>query len=206
LPRVLAEFAGLDTVRGLRALGGKAAAYVALLRKFAAGHRDDPQLLRDALAAGQLEAAKQRLHALKGAAGSLGATALHAAALALEHALRNDEMALIPELMASLQTEMQALDAVIAQLPAAATNAVFTHDPAHDPAHDLARARAALEQLLPLLASDDAAVANLFESCQPLLLATHGAVVMKLERQIAAFDYPDALTTVRDLLRQNPES
>jgi hypothetical protein len=29
---------------------------------------------------------------------------------------------------------------------------------------------------------------------------------MKLERQIAAFDYPDALTTVRDLLRQNPES
>jgi hypothetical protein len=29
---------------------------------------------------------------------------------------------------------------------------------------------------------------------------------MQLGRQVAAFDYPGALSTVRDLLRQTPES
>ena len=195
LPRPLAEFAGLDTARGLRALGGNAVAYIALLRQFAANHRDDPQLLRDALAAGQAEAAWQRLHALKGVAGSLGATALHVAALALEQALRDHETTSMPELVASLQAEMQGLDAVLAQLPeAAATDDV--------PAHDPALAREVLEQLALLLARDDTAANDLFESHRPLLLATHGVAAMQLERQLAAFDYPGTLATVRDLLRR----
>jgi HPt (histidine-containing phosphotransfer) domain-containing protein len=198
LPRPLAEFAGLDTARGLRALGGKAVAYVALLRQFAANHRDDPQLLRGALAAGQAEAASQRLHALKGAAGSLGATALHAAALALEQALRGHETASIPEHVASLQTEMQALDAVLAQLPESLTDPVAAPDPE--------RARAVLEQLAPLLAIDNPAAADLFEPSRQLLLATYGAAAIQLGRQVAAFNYPGALVTVRDLLRQTPES
>jgi len=198
LPRPLAEFAGLDTARGLRALRGKAVAYVALLRQFAANHRDDPQLLQDALAAGQAEAARQRLHALKGVAGTLGATALHAAALALEQALRGHETASIPGFVASLQTEMQALDAVLAQLPEAATDAVPTPDPE--------RARAVLEQLAPLLAIDNPAATDLFESSRQLLLATYGAAAIQLGRQVAAFNYPGALATVRDLLRQTPEN
>jgi CheY-like chemotaxis protein/HPt (histidine-containing phosphotransfer) domain-containing protein len=198
LSTLLTEFSGLDTARGLRALRGKAVAYVALLLQFAANHRNDPQFLREALAAGQAEAARQRMHTLKGVAGSLGATALHAAALAIEHALRGHEMALMPELVATLQTEMQALDAVLAQLPEAATDAV--------PAPDPERARAVLEQLAPLLAFDNPAAADLFEPNQPLLLATHGAAAMQLGRQVAAFDYPGALSTVRDLLRQTPES
>jgi len=198
LPTLLTEFAGLDTARGLRALRGKAVAYVALLRKFAASHRDDPQLLRGALAAGQAEAARQRLHALKGAAGSLGATALHAAALALEQALSGHATASIPERVASLQTEMQALDAVLAQLPEALTDAVGAPDPE--------RARAVLEQLAPLLAIDNPAAADLFEPSRQLLLATYGAAAMQLGRQVAAFNYPGALATVRDLLRQSPKN
>ncbi|MFB1490965.1 MULTISPECIES: PAS domain S-box protein [unclassified Thiocapsa] len=197
LPTRLTEFAGLETARGLRALGGNAVAYVALLRQFAAGHRDDPQCLQDALAAGQAEAARQRLHKLKGAAGTLGATALHAAALVLEHALRAKETASIPRLVAALQTEMQALDAVLAQLPEAAEEV---------PAPDPERALAVLEQLEPLLDHDDTAATDLFERSRPLLLATHGAPATQLEQQVAAFDYPGALVTVRDLLRQALEN
>ena len=192
VPPALAEFAGLDTARGLRALGGKLSAYVALLRQFVATHRGDPQRLRSALEAGQVEAARQRLHALKGVAGSLGATALQAAALALEHALRGHETAALPALVASLESDMQGLDAVLAQLPEAAASA---------PAPDPAGAHAVLAQLVPLLVSDDTAAADLFESHQPLLLATHGAAAMQLERQLAAFDYPGALATARALLR-----
>jgi two-component system, sensor histidine kinase and response regulator len=197
LPRPLAEFSGLDTVRGLRAMNGKVLAYVSLLRRFAATHRDDPQFLQDALAAGQADAARQRTHTLKGAAGSLGATALQAAALALEQALRDNQTASMPELVASLQTEMQALDAVLAQLPEAVTDDI--------PAPDPERARAVLEQLVPLLASDDAGASSLFESSRLLLLATYGAAAMQLERQVAAFDYPGALTAARALLGQAPE-
>jgi HPt (histidine-containing phosphotransfer) domain-containing protein len=199
LPRPLAEFAGLDTARGLRALGGKTVAYVALLRQFAANHRDDPKLLRDALAAGQAEVVRQRLHTLKGATGSLGATALHAAALALEQALRGHETASIPERVASLQTEMQGLDAVISQLP----EAVTTDDV---PTHDPARAREVLEQLAHLLSRDDTAATDLFESNRLLLRAMHGLAAMQLERQMAAFDYPGTLATVRDLLQQASEN
>jgi len=193
LPRPLAEFAGLDTARGLRVLGGKASAYMVLLRLFATHHRDDPPRVKAALEAGHSDEAKARLHALKGAAGSLGATALHASAVALEQALRSRETGSFPGLLATLQAEMQALDAVVAQLPAAATDDV--------PAPHSERARELLEQLVFLLARDDTASADLFEGSRPLLLATYGARVMHLGRQIEAFDYPGALETARGLLR-----
>jgi PAS domain S-box-containing protein len=194
LPRTLREFAGLDTDRGLRLMGGKAAAYVVLLRLFVASHGDDPRYLQDALAAGQAEAARARLHAFKGAAGSLAATALHAAAIALEQALRADETASIPGLLATLQVEMQALRAVIGHLPEAPSDNATPADPV--------RAREVLGQLVSLLVADNTAAADLFESSRPLLQATHGALVLQLGRQIAAFDYPSALATVRGLLRQ----
>ena len=194
LPRLLSEFAGLDAVRGVRLMGGKTAAYVVLLRHFVAQHRDDPHYLQDALAEGQTEAAKARLHGFKGAAGSLAATALHAAAVALEQALRAEERAPIPGLLAALQVEMQALVQLLGQLPEAVT--------ANAPAADPAQAREVLGQLVSLLVTDNTAAADLFESSRPLLQATHGAFVTQLGRQIAAFDYPSALATVRGLLRQ----
>jgi len=73
------------------------------------------------------------------------------------------------------------------------------------PPADAQRSRAVLEQLASLLAFDDAAAAELFESSRPLLLATHGAAAMQLGRQVAAFDYPGALHTVRRLLGREPE-
>jgi two-component system sensor histidine kinase/response regulator len=198
LPSQLAEFAGLETARGLRALNGNGSAYVALLRQFATIHRDDPHLLRDELAAGQLEAAKRRLHKLKGAAATLGAIAVQSSALALEQVLRGHDPESSPAPVTSLQTEMHALDAVLARLPEAPAEIA--------PAPDCALARAVLEQLAPLLASDDTAATDLFEPSRPLLLATHGAAAMQLGRQVAAFDYPGALATVRVLLGQMPEN
>jgi HPt (histidine-containing phosphotransfer) domain-containing protein len=198
LPRALLEFAGLDTARALRSMGGKADAYVLLLRLFAANHRDDPQLLLDALAAGDVDAVKQRTHALKGAAGSLGATALHGAALALEEALLSNEAAMLTDLVDSLRNAMQSLDAVLALSPEAATDDI--------PAPDTGRAREVLERLASLLASDDTAAADVFASSRLLLLATHGASALQLERQVGAFDYPGALATVRSLLRLAPDN
>ena len=197
LPRPLAEFAGLDTDRGLRVLNGNVGAYVALLRQFADSHREDAQYLRSELAAGHAEAVRQRAHALKGVAANLGVTALHAAAVALELGVRSNDAAKLPALLATLQTEQAALDAVLAQLPETAAGGAL--------APDAGRARQVLGQLAPLLASDDTAAADLFEHSRQLLLATHGTAALHLGRQMAAFDYPGALATVHSLLGQVPE-
>ena len=191
LPPALTEFDGLVADRALAALRGDARAYLGLLGQFAANHRDDPRRLQDDLAAGQTEAARQRAHALKGAAGSLGAIRLQAAAAAIEYALRDaDAPATLPGLLATLQTAQAELDAVLAHV---ATTPVDAGGFAADPA----RAQAVLAQLEPLLASDDTAAGELFAAHRALLLASFGAEAMQLERQLAAFDFPQALDTVR---------
>ena len=64
-------------------------------------------------------------------------------------------------------------------------------------AADPERAQAVLAQLEPLLASDDTAAGELFAAHRALLLASFGAEAMQLERQLAAFDFPQALDTAR---------
>jgi len=198
LPNQLADFAGLDTARGLLALNGNVGAYVALLRQFVTSHREDAQYLQSELAVGHAEAAKQKVHALKGVAANLGATALNAAAVALELGLRSSETTTLSALLTSLQAEHAALDALLAQLPETAAGGALAPDPV--------RAREVLEQLTQLLARDDTVAGDLFNSSRQLLLATYGSAAMPLGRKIAGFDYPRALATVRRLLRRAPEN
>jgi PAS domain S-box-containing protein len=203
LPPGLADFDGLDTGRGLAALRGNALAYVGLLRQFAASHGGDAQRLRDELAAGRTDAARQCLHALKGVAATLGAIRLQAAAVALELGLRNAAApASLAALLDTLQAEQGALDGALSQLPEATARGSEGGEFAADPS----RARAVLAQLEPLLASDDTAAGDLFEANRPLLLATNGAAAMQLGRQVGDFDYPAALATLRELIpRPNEE-
>lgn len=79
----------LDTRQGLAALRGNVSKYVALLRQFSEHHAGDAVQLRQELANSQFDAAKQRLHTLKGVASNLGAVAIQTAAAALEQALHN---------------------------------------------------------------------------------------------------------------------
>ncbi len=194
LPRSLTEFAGLDTRRGLDVVRGKALTYVALLRRFADGHVDDVQYLRDELAAGRVDTARQRLHALKGVAGTLGAVSLQAAAVAMEQVLSgaDTEMAL-PVLLDTLQAELQALNELLARLPAV---------PGQEgqPVDDPGQARVVLEQMDVLLAHDDTAAGELFDTHRALLLRTLGAGGVQLERHLANYEYPDALAIVRSLI------
>ncbi len=67
-------------------------------------------------------------------------------------------------------------------------------------APDAVPAGALLAQLEPLLACDDTAAGDLFAANRPLLLASFGAGAMKLGGQMADFDYPAALATLRELM------
>ena len=99
--------------------------------------------------------------------------------------------------VATMETGAPAHAALAAHMPEAVAESV--------PAPDPELARQVLEQLAAPLASFDTVAGNLFESNRQLLLATHGATAMQLGRQMAAFDYPGALATVRGLLGQAPE-
>jgi hypothetical protein len=73
-------------------------------------------------------------------------------------------------------------------------------------AADAGRARKVLGELEPLLASDDTAAGELFETNRTLLQAALGAAAATLGRQLAEFDYPAALATVRELSGSTQEN
>ena len=193
LPLLLTQFEQLDTHQGLAVLRGNVPKYLALLRQFAAHQVDDVQRLRQELASGQFDAARLRVHTLKGVAGTLGASAIHAAAVALELALRQtqpqDALTLGVE---ALQLGQDALEQVLQNL---LESPPVTQVGAVDPD----ALRAVLAQLAPLLARFDTASADLFNAHRSLLMAALGTEGPVLARQIAQFDYPGALKTVQSV-------
>ncbi len=191
LPAQLAGFHGLTPGASLACLQGDMQAYVGLLRQFSASHRGDVAALRADLASGADGAARQRAHAIAGVAGTLGANDLHAAATAVERALREGlSGAGLSPLFATMQREIDALDALLASLPVQPAPAQGAAPPMEQ----------LLGQFAALLARDDASAGDLFERHRALLLATHGARAMQLGRQINAFDFPGALATLDQLL------
>lgn len=75
------NIAGIDTALGLKNTGGKRERYESLLRKFAERQEGTAEAIRGAISVGDASAAGREAHSLKGAASTLGATALakHAA-------------------------------------------------------------------------------------------------------------------------------
>lgn len=197
MPQALADFGGLDTDRVLSVLGGKVHVYVNLLRQFAGDHVNDAQQVREALAAGRIDAAKHLMHTLKGAAATMGATDLCDAAVALERNLRDDvSEETLSIFLETLQARQIALIDVLGRLPAGSEDE-------HKQSFDPERVRTLLGQLEPLLAADDTAACELFENNCSVILAALGRDVNQLERELAIFDFPAALATLRGLMQRD---
>jgi two-component system sensor histidine kinase/response regulator len=181
--------------RGVAALRGDKSRYVRLLRQLIVLHRADAQYLREELDSGRRDSALQRMHRLKGAAASLGATHLQDAALAIELVLRgNDPREVSPPLIDLLQSKISALDEVLERL----AEPTLSTDKVTDTGNQV---QAVLDELEQMLSRDDTASGDLFMNNRQLLLATMGPAAVKLERQLSKFEYSDALVTVRSLMR-----
>lgn len=87
----LATIPELDMAAGLRLVRGKLASYRRLLQLFADAHGDDAQRLGELIGQGDLVTAEKIAHALKGAAGTVGATTIQALAGELDLALRRGD-------------------------------------------------------------------------------------------------------------------
>ena len=118
---LLASLAGLQGVQvdpAWRASTARLRSYQDLLVRFAQTQAGEAAQVREHLAAGQAEPARQTVHALAGAAGMVGARAVMLRARAIEEALRQGQepQGLVAQ-AAQCQAEIEALGAALARLP-----------------------------------------------------------------------------------------
>jgi HPt (histidine-containing phosphotransfer) domain-containing protein len=183
----------LDCAAGIERLMGNRALYLRVLARFRSDYRNAAMALRGALDAHDTSQAQRLAHTLKGAAGMIEATALHAAAQALEDALRSGQRdagnlllgnllrgTLLPRLEAALADVLRELDGMdlIAQTPP---------PPVPAPGN-------AVSDLRAMLDIGDGAALDLVEAARHELSGALGErEYAALSAAVADFDYEHAL-------------
>jgi len=118
----LATIAGLDVAAGLRIVRGRVASYARILHLFVASHREDANRMQALLARDELAEAHALAHALKGAAGNVGASEVQEIAIELDLALKARDAAsaraACPILANALNRLLADLDAALGPPPA----------------------------------------------------------------------------------------
>ena len=193
--QMLADIPGLDVERGLKLLLGRQATYLRLLRLFVDEHAGDMSQLRQAMAAGDRDAARRIAHTLKGVGGNLGITGVQTQATALDGAFRNEANG------AQISALIDRLDGLLQAL-AAAVNGMFPGHQAGNPETvDYDQVRRLLLELDKRLDVGDATAGNLVEQNAALLKAALGANADSLIALVVNFRYTEALDRVRNILQ-----
>ena len=173
----------LDIEAGVERLMGNRAIYLRALARFRNDYRHAASAIRGALDAGDGARARRLAHTLKGAAGMIEAPALHAAALALEHALREGTSRADAPLIrvdAALAAVLRELDAMVLLGEAPPRMPAATGD-------NLARLRAMLD-------IGDGAAVELVAAAHSELSAHLGERgIEELSAAVADFDFERAL-------------
>jgi two-component system sensor histidine kinase/response regulator len=197
----LRSIEGLDADRGVSKLHGKAALYLGLLCQFDVRHGGDMNDLERLLAEGQIGPARQLLHALKGAAGSLSLTSLYQAARSMEDYLARGKAPVddprFRRLLAAISLEQSNLHRALEALaPERSREPVVEVDPG--------RLDEVVHRLNVLLDQADTMANQLFLEQGPLLRAAFGADAQQLGQCIESFDYPGALEWLKQLSANQP--
>ena len=180
---------GIDTVLGMRNVGGNAALLRRLLAEFVQDHANDARRLDAALAGSDWMTARRIAHTLKGVAGSVGATTVQAAARALDEALA--ALAPEPQQLATRSADLAAaLDELVSasgpQSEAAATSPPIDNIPLHE--H--------LDRFAELLARHSPDADEEAEALRPALTVRVGTLADRLCEQTAHFEFAAAWQTL----------
>ncbi|MBF0454105.1 MAG: response regulator [Magnetococcales bacterium] len=100
---------GLDLDVGRKHLSGNEPLFIRLLGEFYHDYQHSVETIRSSLSAGELQTAQRVAHTLKGVAGSLGAKAVQSAALAVESALKKENVTEVDLLLQELQLCLETL-------------------------------------------------------------------------------------------------
>ncbi len=193
--RLLAAIPGLNVEQGLRTVGGRAAFLIGLLQTFVPNHADDMTAFRQALAAGDIATARRIVHTLKGASAMLGLERLHRYAAELDAVVKAESQ---PD-MAHPAHPAHLIDAIAAEQAAIASAVKAAVPPPPSPPLEPHAVQANLDRIEALLAADNTQVGQLVRESAAALRLVLGDAAAVFERQVAAFDYPEALATLRSV-------
>ena len=190
-----ADIEGIDVGLGLGRAAGKKLLYRSLLQRFVELEQDALKQVRHALEAGDAVTAERVAHTLKSTAGSIGATALQAAAEPLERALHEQApLAVIEPLLASCSALLEPLAAALAQWLDATQESA---GPAGLAAADAQQLQPLLQRLIQLLGDSDSAAEQVWrdegERLRPLLAERW----TRVDAALRGFDFDGALQTLR---------
>jgi two-component system sensor histidine kinase/response regulator len=185
------EIRGIDVRSGLKRTGGNVKRYEALLRKFADQQAGTVEAMREAIASGDAATAERAAHSLKGAAGTLGAAELAAAASETEAAIRIGQG--VDE---SLRLLSLMLDPVMDGLRAALPEETIGNG-GGAPAGDPISVREPLARLKQLLENDDGEAADFIVDMKPgLANVLTSAEIKALTERVGNFDFDAALQCI----------
>ncbi len=186
------QIPGLDSAAGLRRVNGNLSLYPQLLRQFARGRRGDAERMASALHRGDMATVSRCAHELKGAAGSLGAERIEAAAADIEAALSSEsDESEMDRLCARLGQELRSLDEALEKLN------LEEPDPAPSEDKDALELKNAIVDLEAALIQGDVRANEIFDMWRRQLDLVMRGDSEALGRQIDAYDYPEALATLR---------
>ncbi len=191
----LAAMPGMDVVRGMAALRGKADKYVSLLGQFVAAHANDMSLLAASMAADDRATAQRLAHTLKGAGATLGADHLASIAGQLEALLRTQGSGDIHG--EDIGAEMDAIRLEFAALAATLSVASVVLPISNVSPRTPETIGAVLDELDALLGQNDTAAYALFEKYAKSLLATLGPPGDELAHRIKHFEFEAARGALR---------
>jgi two-component system sensor histidine kinase/response regulator len=179
---------GIDVASGLRRTGGNRKRYEALLRKFADQQSGTIDTIEAALSKSDAATAERAAHSLKGAAGTLGASALSEEAARVEAAIKNGE-----HVTEALQTLSLSLDKVLADLRAALPEDLGGNGSGRIPG-DPASVQEPLARLKQLLETDDGEAADFIIDAKARFTGVlTPAEIKSLSDRVGRFDFEAAL-------------
>jgi len=186
----------MNVRRGLSALRDNTGKYLTLLGRFVAAHTNDMRELSEHLAAGDLAAARNVAHTLKGTSATLGAEEVARSAEHLEDMIRawNDA----PVDMALFHPEMEAIDRELGRIAEALPPPAETTPSVVD-LPDPETLRAILDELDALLNRNDTEAIEVFSRNTAVLHAALGPAATELGRLIQQFAFESAHMKLREL-------
>ncbi|HQP30399.1 MAG TPA: response regulator, partial [Deltaproteobacteria bacterium] len=194
---------GLDTVSGLKRLAGNRRLYANLILQFAREYARTPRDIRDALEKGDHQGIRQRAHAIHGVAANLSAVTLQAAARELEAAAGDESPGGITPAVDRFE---QAWHEVMES--AARLSPMRDSGPCETDAQTVAPPEPAviaplLRKLKSTLEENNMEAEDIMEELgRHLSSRAQIPGLNALERQIANFDFDQALCTLQDLAGQ----
>jgi HPt (histidine-containing phosphotransfer) domain-containing protein len=182
---------GLDTAAGLHRMLGKKPLYVSMLRKFIAGQKSATGQILAALEGNDWDTAERLAHTMKGASGTIGATALQHLAEKLEAAIKASQPrevvdGLLDELKKPLETLIAQLERQLPEEPGWAAVTVIPE-----------KLKAVCDKLEALLADDDGEAGDVLDANADLLRTAFPNHYRQIEDGIRSFNFDTALAALR---------